>query len=64
LPEPVRARLEQACSNATKDEGVLRTMAGAGQTVAFLDSAKFREQTLADYKFKGEIIRRLGLEAN
>jgi hypothetical protein len=42
----------------------LRTMAGAGQTVTFLDSAKFREQTLADYKFKGEIIRRLGLEAN
>jgi len=64
LPEAVRVRLEQACANATKDEGVLRTMAGAGQTITFLDSAKFREQTLADYKFKGEIIRRLGLEAN
>ena len=39
-------------------------MAGAGQTIAFLESAKFREQTIADYKFKGEIVRRLGLEAN
>jgi tripartite-type tricarboxylate transporter receptor subunit TctC len=64
LPELVRTRLEQACANATKDEGVLRAMAGAGQTVTFLDSTKFREQTIADYKFKGEIIRRLGLEAN
>lgn len=64
LSEPVRMRLEQACANATKDEGVLRTMAGAGQTVTFLDSAKFREQTIADYRFKGEIVRRLGLEAN
>jgi tripartite-type tricarboxylate transporter receptor subunit TctC len=64
LPDPIRTRLEQSCAKATKDEGVLRTMAGADQTVTFLDSAKFREQTIADYKFKGEIIRRLGLEAN
>lgn len=64
IPELVRARLEQACADASTDEGVVRVMAGAGQTITFLDSAKFREQTVADYKFKGEIIRRLGLDAN
>lgn len=64
LPEAVRTRLERACANATKNDGVLRTMAGAGQTVTYLSSEQFREQTIADYKFKGEIVRRLGLEAN
>jgi hypothetical protein len=27
-----------------------------------MDSAAFEAQTLADYKFKGELIRRLGLK--
>jgi tripartite-type tricarboxylate transporter receptor subunit TctC len=63
VPEPIRARLQTACANAVKNEQVLRTMSNAGQVVTYLSGEKFREQTVADYKFKGDLIRRLGLEA-
>lgn len=62
LSEPIRTRLESACANAAKSEAVLRAVANAGQTVTYLPGAQFRQQTVADYKFKGELIRRLGLE--
>ena len=39
-----------------------RAIADVGQSVTYLNGAQFREQTVADYKFKGELIRRLGLE--
>jgi tripartite-type tricarboxylate transporter receptor subunit TctC len=63
LPEPVRARLEQACVQAIKHEAVQRTLETTGQTVAYLPGAAFRKQTAEDYKFKGELIKRLGLLA-
>ena len=62
LPEPIRTRLEIACANAAKSEVVHRAIADAGQSVAYLSGAQFREQTVADYKFKGALIRRLGLD--
>jgi len=62
LPEPIRTRLEIACANAAKSEVVHRAIADAGLSVTYLSGAQFREQTIADYKFKGELIRRLGLE--
>jgi tripartite-type tricarboxylate transporter receptor subunit TctC len=63
VPEAIRARLEAACANAAKNESVIRAIANAGAPVTYLTGAQFRAQTVADYKVKGEIIRRLGLEA-
>ena len=40
---------------------VQRAMANTGQTVHYLTGAQFHALTAADYKFKGELIRRLGL---
>lgn len=63
VPEPIRTRLEIACANAAKSEVVHRAIADAGLPVTYLNGAQFHEQTVADYKFKGELIRRLGLDA-
>ncbi len=63
IPEAVRTRLAGACANAAKSEAVVNALARAGQTVTYLTGAQFREQTIADYEFKGALIRRLGLEA-
>ena len=38
-------------------------IASTGQTFRYLSGADFLAQTVADYKFKGELIRRLGLAA-
>lgn len=64
VPEPVRAMLAGGCANAAKSEAVSRAVASSGQTVTYLTGPQFRDQTIADYKFKGELIRRLGLEAH
>ena len=63
VPASILARLETACANAAKNENVVRAIANAGAPVTYLTGAQFRAQTIADYKFKGELIRRLGLEA-
>jgi tripartite-type tricarboxylate transporter receptor subunit TctC len=62
IPELVRTRLATACANAAKSPAVVSALARAGQTVTYLTGAQFRDQTFADYEFKGELIRRLGLE--
>jgi tripartite-type tricarboxylate transporter receptor subunit TctC len=61
LPPAVKEALDRACANAVKSEGVLKVINNLGQSIAYLDGAKFQAQTLADYKFKGELIKRLGL---
>lgn len=61
LPAEIKAALERACVTAVKSEGVLKIASNTGQSIAYLDGTQFREQTVADYKFKGELIRRLGL---
>jgi tripartite-type tricarboxylate transporter receptor subunit TctC len=61
LPAPVKAALEQGCATAVKSEVVLRVTGNTGQSIAYLDSAAFHQQTAADYTFKGELIKRLGL---
>ena len=38
-------------------------IANTGQSIRYLSGAEFQAQTEADYKFKGELIRRLGLAA-
>ena len=62
LPAEVSAALERACANALKHEAVLRAINNTGMTIKYLNSAQFQAQTLADYKSKGELIQRLGLE--
>ncbi len=61
LPADVRSGLERACADAMKHEAVTRIMTNTGQTVEYLAGSAFQAQTEADYKFKGELIQRLGL---
>ena len=61
LPPAVKEALDRACANAVKSESVLKVVGNLGQSIAYLDGGKFQSQTLADYKFKGELIKRLGL---
>ena len=63
LPSGVRAALEKGCATAVKSDVVLKTIGNTGQAIAYLTSADFHAQTAADYKFKGALIKRLGLEA-
>lgn len=64
LPAEVKAALEKACATAVKSEGVLKVVGNTGSSIAYLDGKQFHDQTVADYKFKGELIKRLGLGAN
>lgn len=64
LPAEVKAALEKACAAAVKSEGVLKVVGNTGSSVSYLDGKRFHDQTVADYKFKGELIKRLGLGAN
>jgi tripartite-type tricarboxylate transporter receptor subunit TctC len=63
LPAGIKAALERACANAVKRPSVQRALENAGQTLHYLTSEQFRALITADYKFKGELIRRLGLAA-
>ena len=64
LPAEVKAALDKACATAVKSDGVLKVVGNTGSSVAFMDGKQFQDQTVADYKFKGELIKRLGLGAN
>jgi len=61
LPPEIRASLERACTTAITRDIVHRTIDNAGLSITYLTGAEFLAQTVADYKFKGELIRRLGL---
>jgi tripartite-type tricarboxylate transporter receptor subunit TctC len=63
LPPEIRASLERACTTAITHDIVHRTIDNAGLSITYLTGAEFLAQTVADYKFKGELIRRLGLAA-
>jgi tripartite-type tricarboxylate transporter receptor subunit TctC len=64
VPAPVRATLERSCADGLKHEALMRAINTTGMTVKYLNSAQFHAQTAADYKFKGELIQRLGLKAD
>jgi tripartite-type tricarboxylate transporter receptor subunit TctC len=64
LPAEVKAALEKACATAVKSEGVLKVAGNTGTPIVYLEGKQFHDQTVADYKFKGELIKRLGLGAN
>jgi tripartite-type tricarboxylate transporter receptor subunit TctC len=59
----LRNALEAACRAALKQDAVLKVMANTGQSIEYLNGADFHAQTVADYKSKGELIKRLGLGA-
>ena len=63
FPAEVKAALERGCADAVKSDGVLRVTGNTGQSIAYLTGSEFQAQTVADYKFKGELIKRLGLQA-
>lgn len=63
LPQSVRARLEAACAAAVKSNVVQRSVVNVGGLITYLTGEEFRAQTVADHKFKGELMRKLGLEA-
>jgi tripartite-type tricarboxylate transporter receptor subunit TctC len=46
-----------------KRPSVQRALENTGQVLHYLTGAQFHALTAADYKFKGELIRRLGLAA-
>jgi tripartite-type tricarboxylate transporter receptor subunit TctC len=64
LPAEVKAALDKACATAVKSDGVLKVVGNTGSSIAFMDGKQFQDQTVVDYKFKGELIKRLGLGAN
>jgi tripartite-type tricarboxylate transporter receptor subunit TctC len=61
LPAEIRIALERACAAAVKRPTVQRALENAGQVLHYLTGAQFLALTTADYRFKGELIRRLGL---
>jgi tripartite-type tricarboxylate transporter receptor subunit TctC len=61
LPPAVKSALERNCADAVKSDVVRRMISNTGQTIRYLDGAAFQAQTEADYAFKGELTRRLGL---
>ena len=63
LPIATKTALEQHCADAVKSEVVRQIIANTGQSIRYLNGADFRAQTMADYQFKGALIRRLGLGA-
>lgn len=64
LPAEVKAALDKACATAVKSDGVLKVVGNTGSSVAYMDGKEFHDQTVADYRFKGELIKRLGLGTN
>jgi tripartite-type tricarboxylate transporter receptor subunit TctC len=63
LPPAINASLERNCADAIKSNVVRQMIANTGQTFRYLSGTDFRTQTVADYRFKGDLIRRLGLAA-
>lgn len=60
-PRAVMAMLERACEQAVASESFRATAQRLNQRVAYLPGAAFAERTVADAKYKGELIRALGI---
>ena len=61
LSAPVEDALNKACAGAAKDPDVLRLITTTGQRPKYLTGAEYRQNTIDDYKFKGNLIKSLGL---
>jgi tripartite-type tricarboxylate transporter receptor subunit TctC len=61
LTTEVQETLGAACATAAKDPEVLRVINTTGQRPKYLTGAQYRQLTIDDYKFKGDLIKSLGL---
>jgi tripartite-type tricarboxylate transporter receptor subunit TctC len=61
LTTEVQETLGAACATAAKDPEVLRVISTTGQRPKYLTGAQYRQLTIDDYKFKGDLIKSLGL---
>lgn len=61
LPPQIQATLESACQAASQNPAVTRVIATTGQRPKYLSGAQYRQLTIDDYAFKGELIRAIGL---
>ena len=61
LATEVQETLSTACAAAAKDPEVLRVINTTGQRPKYLAGAQYRQLTIDDYKFKGDLIKSLGL---
>ena len=61
LAANVRDSLNAACASAAKDADVLRVITTTGQRPKYLTGDQYRRNTVDDYKFKGDLIKSLGL---
>ncbi|MFL6796874.1 MAG: tripartite tricarboxylate transporter substrate binding protein [Xanthobacteraceae bacterium] len=61
LPSEIKTSLERECAAAVESPPVKQMILTTGQTIRYLGGGAFQAQTEADYRFKGELIHRLGL---
>jgi len=61
LTAEVQGAMNAACAAAAKDSDVLRVITTTGQRPKYLTGAQYRQNTIDDYQFKGDLIRSLGL---
>jgi tripartite-type tricarboxylate transporter receptor subunit TctC len=62
-PPEILSVLERACEQATQSESFRAGAQRMHQPVIYLGSAAFAERARTDYRYKGELIRLLGLKA-
>jgi tripartite-type tricarboxylate transporter receptor subunit TctC len=60
-PSAILSVLERSCEQATQSESFRTGAQRLHQPVVFLNRAAFTERALADYRYKGELIRALGI---
>lgn len=61
-PEPVMARLEDACRTGTQDEAFRRIAAARRVPVNFMSRAEFTAMVRSEYEAYGRILRELGVQ--
>ncbi len=61
-PREVRAVLERACEQATQAESFRAAAQRLSQRIAYLNGATFAERALADYRYKGELIKAIDIK--
>jgi tripartite-type tricarboxylate transporter receptor subunit TctC len=62
-PEPVMARLEEACRTGVEDETFRRVAATRKVPVNYMSRADFTAMVLSEYEAYGRILRELGVQA-
>jgi tripartite-type tricarboxylate transporter receptor subunit TctC len=62
-PPEILALLERSCEQATQSESFRAAAQRLHQPVIYLNGAAFAERALADYRYKGELIKTLNIKA-